>query len=250
MRLPSVPGPHDVVRLVERGTEAVTALLEAAPRLGALLDEAEDLLQRASTALDRLEATGSSADEVLRRTDAIVTRAEQAVMRVDEVVNDAQRSIARVDGVVGKAEQTVGRVDGVIGKAEDTVARSGTVIDDADRAITTTDGLMRRVLTLLDLTEPALTKLQPTLERLADTTHPDEVDALVALVDHLPLLADRMEGEVIPIVRSLQNVGPDIHDLLDLTRALNEMLAAVPGLGRVKKRIDEEQEERAENGDG
>ena len=233
MRLPSVPSPHDAVRLVERGTEAVAALLAAAPRLGALLDEAEWLLQRAGQALDRLEATRASADEVVRRTDAIVTRAEQAVDRVGRVVGEAEGSVTRVDAVAGRAEATV--------------ARSVRLVNDADRAITSTDGLVQRVLTLLDLTEPVLAKLQPSLERLAKTTHPEEVDALVELVDHLPVLADRMEGEVIPIVQSLQNVGPDIHDLLDLTRALNEMLGAVPGLGRVKKRIDEEQ---AENGGG
>lgn len=247
MRLPSVPGPHDVVRLVERGTEAVTALLEAAPRLAALLDEAEDLLGRAGATLERLEATRDSADDVVRRTDAIVTRAEAAVVRVDAVVGDAARTVTRVDSVIGDAEQTVARTGTVVGDAEQMVARTGTVVGEAERAVGTTDSVIGRVQKLLDAMEPSLTTLQPTLERLADTTHPEEVDALIALVDNLPVLAERMQGEVIPIVKSLQNVGPDIHDLLDLTRALNEMLAAVPGLGRVKKRIDEEQ---AENGDG
>jgi hypothetical protein len=38
-------------------------------------------------------------------------------------------------------------------------------------------------------------------------------------------------------------VAPDLHDLLEVSRELNEMLAGLPGLGRIKKRIDEEQAE-------
>jgi ABC-type transporter Mla subunit MlaD len=196
-----------VVRLLERGAEAVEVMLEAAPRVMSLLDEAEALLRRADELLDRVDQTRASADDVVRRTDA----------------------------VVGRAETLVDRTGGVVDKGEATLAE--------------TEPLTRRLRELLDLTEPSLVKLQPVLERLAETTHPEEVDALVQLVDHLPMLADRMESEIVPIVESMGNVGPDIHDLLDLTRELNEMLASVPGLSRVKKRIDEEQADNG-NGDG
>jgi hypothetical protein len=37
-------------------------------------------------------------------------------------------------------------------------------------------------------------------------------------------------------------VAPDLHDLLDVSRELNEMLAKLPGVGRVKRRINEQQE--------
>jgi hypothetical protein len=39
-------------------------------------------------------------------------------------------------------------------------------------------------------------------------------------------------------------VAPDLHDLLDVSRELNDMLAGLPGIGRIKKRIDEEQAEQ------
>ena len=201
MRLPPVPGPRDVVRLLERGAEAVEVLLEAAPRAMSLLDEADAVLRRTGELLDRIEQTRASADEVVRRTDA----------------------------VVGSAETILSRTDGVVDRAEATLAE--------------TEPLTRRLRELLDLTEPSLVKLQPVLERLAETTHPEEVDALVQLVDHLPLLADRMESEIVPIMESMRTVGPDIHDLLDLTRELNDMLGSVPGLSRVKKRIDADQAE-------
>lgn len=201
VKLPPVPGPRDVLHLVERGAEAVETMLEAAPRAMTLLGEAESLLARAGELIGRIEQTRSSADDVVRRTDAVVTRAEAL--------------LARTDGIVDRAEQALG----------ETAALSG------------------RLRELLDLSEPSLVKLQPVLDRFAETTHPEEVDALVQLIDRMPMLADRMESEIVPIMESMSSVGPDIHDLLDLTRQLNEMLAAVPGLGRVKKRVDEEQGE-------
>ncbi len=180
-------------------------MLEAAPRVMSLLDEAEGLLRRTDELLERIEQTRASADDVVRRTDAVV------------------------------------------GRAETLVDRTGGVVDKGEATLTETEPLTRRLRELLDLTEPSLVKLQPVLERLAETTQPEEVDALVQLIDHLPMLADRMEAEIVPIMESMRTVGPDIHDLLDLTRELNEMLSSVPGLSKVKKRIDEEQAEKGDD---
>lgn len=115
------------------------------------------------------------------------------------------------------------------------------LLADAEQLLARVDRLVDRLTALVDATEPALVSLQPTLERLAETTDPREVDSLVGLVDLLPSLAHKMEVDVVPVLDSLSTVAPDVHDLLDVTRELNEMLGAVPGLGRVKKRIDEEQ---------
>ena len=100
---------------------------------------------------------------------------------------------------------------------------------------------------LLDSCAPSLIALQPSLETLAETTHPDEVKALVSLIDHLPEVTARMEDDVLPVLATLGSVAPDIHDLLTVARELNDMLAKVPGMGRIKRRIDEEEgEDRTE----
>ena len=86
--------------------------------------------------------------------------------------------------------------------------------------------------------------LQPQLSlQLAETTAPHEVDAMVELIDHLPVLARKMETDIIPVLDSLSTVAPDLHDLLDVSRELNEMLAKIPGMGRVKDRVEKQQEE-------
>jgi hypothetical protein len=42
-------------------------------------------------------------------------------------------------------------------------------------------------------------------------------------------------------------VAPDMHDLLTVARELNDMIAKIPGMGRIKRRVDEEEgEDRTE----
>jgi hypothetical protein len=50
-----------------------------------------------------------------------------------------------------------------------------------------------------------------------------------------------VERDLLPVMRTLGTVAPDVHDLLDVSRELNGMLAKLPGMGRIKKRVDEQQ---------
>ena len=45
-------------------------------------------------------------------------------------------------------------------------------------------------------------------QTLAETTHPDEVKALVGLIDHLPEVTARMENDVMPVLATLGSVAP------------------------------------------
>ena len=100
---------------------------------------------------------------------------------------------------------------------------------------------------MLNEFEPPLTRLKPTLDTLAETTSPAEVASVVQMVDMLPALTESMQTDVLPMLKTLDTVGPDIHDLLMVSKELNEMLGSLPGMGRIKKRVEEEQaEEEAE----
>jgi ABC-type transporter Mla subunit MlaD len=204
MRLP-VPGPRDLMSALERGSEQVEALLGAVPRALALLDRAEVLIERASATVDRVGGVVDAATAEVARVGAVVDAATVQVERVGTVVAAAATEIDRVTTVVDGAAVQAGRAGG-----------------------------------LLDAVEPSLTKLQPTLKTLADTTHPDEVAALVRLVDHLPALTDQVERDVLPVLTTLGSVAPDLHELLNVSRELNEILGKIPGIGRLKKRVEED----------
>jgi ABC-type transporter Mla subunit MlaD len=249
MRLP-VPGPRDVISALERGSEQVEALLGAVPRMLALLDEAEALVARASAIVDRVEVVADAATAEVARVSVVVDGAVAQIDRVGSVADDAQTQIDRVGSVADDAQKQIDRVGSVADDAQKQIDRVGSVADDAQKQIDRVGSVVGgaavqadRAAALLDVLEPPLTTLQPTLQTLADTTHPEEVAALVTLVDHLPAVTEQFERDILPVLATLGSVAPDLHDLLDVSRELNEILGKIPGLGRIKRRVEEEDED-------
>ena len=100
---------------------------------------------------------------------------------------------------------------------------------------------------MLDAYEPALLQAQPALTRAAAGLGPVEVDAMLTVLDDAPELIDRIEREVLPVLDTMRTVAPDLTDLLASSRMLNEMLGSLPGLGRIKKRVDEDLADRSDD---
>lgn len=170
---------------------------------------------------DLVAALGRGAEQV----DALIG----AVPRLLTLLDQAEVLLVRVGAAVDQVEVVTGRAAAVL-------ERTSTIVDAAEAQLNTITPLAEGLVS-------PLTQLQPTLELLAQTTHPDEVAALVRLVDHLPELTARVEEDVLPVMTTLGSVAPDLHDLLAVSRELNDMLAKLPGLGRIKRRIDEQQSE-------
>ena len=138
---------------------------------------------------DLFAALGKGADQV----DALLG----AVPRMIALLGLAEVLLVRATAAIEQVEVVTDRATGV-------VTRTSAVVDRAEAQVA-------RLTPLLDGLEPPLTKLQPTLEVLADTTHPDEVAALVRLVDHLPELTARVENDVLPVMATLGSVAPDLR---------------------------------------
>ncbi|EFQ82810.1 hypothetical protein HMPREF0063_12019 [Aeromicrobium marinum DSM 15272] len=164
----------------------------------------------------RMAPLAAEVASVVPRALHLLTATEQLLRRVDELVDRIEQTRQAADAVIV-------RTAGTVGSAEPT---------------------LRRAEELLDSFAPSLQRLQPTLDRLAETTHPDEVTALVDLIDHLPMLVARLETDIVPILENLGTVGPDIHDLLDTVQGLGEMLAKVPGLARMRQRGADAEDQR------
>jgi hypothetical protein len=99
--------------------------------------------------------------------------------------------------------------------------------------------LTARVEPLLDELQPTLRRLRPILTRIADTTGAKEIDAVVGLIPALPSIVDKLDSDILPVLDTLATVAPDLRDLLDICKELSELIGTVPGLGRVKKKIED-----------
>jgi ABC-type transporter Mla subunit MlaD len=229
MRLPAIPGPGDVLALVSRSSGAIEQLLGLVPRITQLVGAAEVVLGDIQALLVRVEGTRSAADVAVERIGMTQQDADEVIRRIGKTQQDADRAIQRIDKTQAAAGTAIERIEGTRTSAEALVSRAQVPID--------------RIVRLLDAFEPALVRLQPTLDKLAETTSPEEVDAITRLANHLPGLVDQFERDVLPVLPTLRTVAPDVRDLLDVMQELNQLLGKVPGMGRIKKKVDEQQAE-------
>jgi len=122
----------------------------------------------------------------------------------------------------------------------------------ADEAIIQAGGLIGRMDPLLDAYQQPLTELAPSIQRLATTLDPAEVEALVTLIDRLPRLVTHLDEDILPVLESLGGVGTDVHDLLDTVQDLRQVMKGFPGSRLFRRRGAEEiaQEEAEEEAQG
>ncbi|MGJ9411101.1 hypothetical protein ACHAAC_00170 [Aeromicrobium sp. CF4.19] len=178
-----------------------------------------DLMARGGAAAETIMGLVPRAVGLLDAAEDLIDRVDALVARIETTREAADVVVERTDAVVSDANALIVRTAGTVASVEPTVAKGEA---------------------LLSMLGPPLETLQPTLEKLAETTSPAEVEAMVSLVDQLPHLVMVLDRDILPIMASLGSVAPDIHELLDVTRELNEMLAKVPGMGIVRRRAAED----------
>lgn len=146
-----------------------------------------------------------------------------------DTLEQALGLVPRLFDLVSDIEQIVVRVNDVIAAIERIESRAMTAVGEVEQIVSRVDPLLARF-------EPVLNQLEPIVSRIADTTDPDEVEALVRLVNHLPELVQKLDDDIIPMLDTLGSVAPDLRDLLVTSKELNEIIASIPGLGRMRKR--------------
>ncbi|MGV9978678.1 hypothetical protein ACWDUH_13460, partial [Micromonospora wenchangensis] len=110
------------------------------------------------------------------------------------------------------------------------------VADRAAGTVATAEGAATVAAELMGAYEPALRRGAPMANRFVAELSHEEVAAAIRLVDELPKLKEHLTSDVLPILATLDRVGPDLHDLLDVTRDLKLAVAGIPGLGMLRRR--------------
>jgi len=226
--------------------EAVQVVAALPARVAALVDEAERLVVRVGETLDRVDA---------------------AVGRVEGVVGDAQALVGRVDDVAGRAAEVAESAAGVADRAGSVADRAGSVADRAgsvaDRADQVVDqiipvtgaaeGVLESVGTtsagaqaLLEVFQPMTERGAPLLQHFIDEFSVEELQALIKLVDQVPQFTEHMETDIMPILATLDRVGPDMHELLEVLKDVRLAIQGVPGLSLFRRRGADLEDELAD----
>jgi ABC-type transporter Mla subunit MlaD len=165
-------------------------------------------------------------------TDTVgaVPQLAQAAPRLLRLLDTVEALVPRLAALVDEIDATNRRARELIERAAGTEAIAGVAADTAA-------GIAARVSDLLDRYEPGLHKLHPVVDGAAQQVDTAEIASLVEIT---PALFRTTAQELMPVLQTLRTVAPDLHELLETSRLLNEMLGAVPGLGRVKRRLDED----------
>ncbi|MEU5671174.1 hypothetical protein ACGF3C_17965 [Micromonospora sp. NPDC047762] len=228
-----LPTPTAVVGLTRSALDQAlgsAASMAAVPaRAFAVLDGVEQLLARINGVVDRIETT-------LDRTDQVLTDAEGAVREVAVISTAATTAIDTATEVATAAAAVVAEADRVSRVAGTVVAEADRVAKRASVTVGTATEAAATAAELLSAYEPALRRAAPMAERFVGELSHEEITAAIHLIDELPKLREHLTADILPILATLDRVGPDLHDLLDVTRDLKLAVAGIPGLGMLRRR--------------
>ena len=183
-------------------------------------------------------------------TAEVVDVAGRLPARVDDLLDEVTRLVGVLGGVVERAETLLDRaeaavdgIDTVLVEARTVAAGAAGVVesaasasDGATRVVDQADGISTRADRLLEAYRPTLEAGAPLARRFVEEFSQEELDATIKLVDQVPVFTEHMVSDIMPILETLDRVGPDISELLDVTKELRQAIDGIPGLGFLKKR--------------
>jgi uncharacterized protein YoxC len=134
---------------------------------------------------------------VAARALALLDTAEPVAARVSAVVDDAEAVAARVSTIAARAEELTAGVDGLVARADLITGKADAATDAASASIAA-------------------------LEPLVDAASRIDPQALVALVETLPAVLEKLAAQVDNLDRTVADVGA--------------LLQGIPGAARLAKR--------------
>ncbi len=181
-----------------------------------------------SNPIGRAVDAAAHGPDVARRVAALLPRAVR-------IFDSADRLVERIEALLDRLERCEVQVQAVIERVASSELAARSVIGEV--ALT-----HRRLEALLDTFEPVLEHSVDTAAYASERFGPAQVDSVLAYLDHQPMLR-KLEDEVLPMMAGMASVAPDLKELIAVSRGLNELMGSVPGLGKAKRRVDEELEE-------
>lgn len=187
-------------------------------------DEAVDLVAGLPGRVDRLLADAETLlGEVRRLAERVATIAEQA-----------EAATAAAEQVVATATTVTTTAEEVVAQTTESVQRADAAIADAARAAAEASGLLATY-------QPIAERAAPLAKQFVEEFSAKELHAAIRMVDSLPRLTEHIESDVLPLLATLDHVGPDLRELIALVTDVRNALASVPGMRLLRGRRSAEQ---------
>ena len=207
--------------------------------IGDLLRSPSDLAAAARSVLGWTDEAVQVVADLPARVAALLDEAERLVTRVGDTLD-------RVDAVTGRADAAVERVERVTGNAEQVVERIIPITGAADAVLESVGATSAGAQALLEVFQPMTERGAPLLQHFIDEFSVDELHALIRLIDHVPQFTEHMETDIMPVLAKLDQVGPDVHELLDVLKDVRLAIQGVPGFSLLRRRGADREDDLAD----
>ena len=207
--------------------------------IGDLLRSPSDLAAAARSVLGWTDEAVQVVADLPARVAALLDEADRLVARVGDTLD-------RVDAVTGRADAVVERVERVTGSAEQVVERIIPITGAADAVLESVGATSAGAQALLEVFQPMTERGAPLLQHFIDEFSVDELHALIRLIDHVPQFTEHMEADIMPVLAKLDQVGPDVHELLDVLKDVRLAIQGVPGFSLLRRRGADREDELAD----
>ncbi|BEL12255.1 hypothetical protein Q0Z83_104460 [Actinoplanes sichuanensis] len=213
-------------------TAAAGKVIETAATAATIPVRAVSLIGQTELLVNRITLAVGRAEELIERVSAVATAAEAAVAETRAITTAA--AIA-VDEVTAITTRTSTAIDGVTS----ITTRANTAVDGVTAIVTRADSVAGEVEGLVGDYSPTLRQAAPLAAHFVSELTPDEVTAAIRMIDELPALQRHLVHDVMPLLGKLDQVGPDLHKLLEVTEDLHLAIAGLPGLKMLRRRGEE-----------
>ena len=251
--------PSAVVELtryaVGQVVETAATVATVPVRLMSLIGQAELLASRitmiaenAEALVERVGMVITEAEQTAQESRAIAAAAALAVEEATTVATTASLVVREAESVATGAARVVGSAAAATDAATTLITDSAGISGAAHAVVVRAAGTATEAEELLKMYGKTLRKAAPLAGRFVDELSPEEITAAIKMVDELPALRKHLIGDVLPLLGKLDQVGPDLHQLLEVTRDLHLAIAGLPGLRMLRRRGEERVEEESANG--
>ncbi|MEU7904375.1 hypothetical protein [Actinoplanes sp. NPDC049118] len=254
-----LPSPSALVELsryaIGQVVETAASVATVPVRMVGLLGQTELLVSRITLLAERAEGLIDRVDGVLDRVDGVLDGAEEALIETKVIMAGAALAVNEAGVIAPRAAELLESVAATADGAAATVNGATAILTEAGALTGAASVVVRQAgatsteaRELLDEYGPTLRRAAPLAQRFVDELTPEEITAAIRMIDELPRLREHLSDDVMPLLGTLDKVGPDLRALLEVANDLHMAIIGMPGLRRLRRRGEDRVAEDEANG--